>query len=262
MKGRQYVLTTFRTDTSIWFSVAVHAESASSSGADFATKRSKEANDDDDDDSDDDDIMPAQCICGWHTLCNADRLHALNDAHRSARYTAALKHVALLVGPGSRWLDVSDGSMCAIVAASVSDGQGSFTSVEAKPLSRLLFQRIVDANPAMQDRVDIVESVDDIEEGQLFDVLMAEPYFHQLHNMPLWTALSFWYQRTHLNARMTPTAAVVPSACRIVAMAVMFEHLHVSYGKAGVVEGFDHAALDEAQKERAANTSVCETMGL
>ena len=79
-------------------------------------------------------LMTAQCTCGWHLLCGAERIQCLNDKARSSKWEAALSD--LLCGLRSQQaadvpfgadteperahrivLDVSDGSLLSIALA-------------------------------------------------------------------------------------------------------------------------------------------------
>jgi protein arginine N-methyltransferase 7 len=233
--GEAVHLTAHHSDTAVWFTLG----EKSMSSAEFVAKRVKE-----------EDAVGSgpedSCICGYHTLCNPDRLLQLNDASRSVRYgqylSMLLDKVPFERRAQSKWLDVSDGSFCGLIAATLHPSI-SVTSLEAKPLSLLLSQQICDANAALLgDRVTVVDELDDDDEP-LFDVLVAEPFWFQMQNLCLWQALNFWYVRTSLSARLVPNPVVFPSSARIQAVAVQFQNLHISYGKCGFVEGFDHAAL-------------------
>ena len=45
-------------------------------------KNDEEDEDNDEDEDEDDEYLPSGCRCGWHLLCDSDRLSALNDRDR------------------------------------------------------------------------------------------------------------------------------------------------------------------------------------
>ncbi len=153
-----------------------------------------------DDDEEEEYTGPPQCTCGWHVLCSVERLLSLNTSSRTTMYHDTITRIQALLSPSNpdpsanssprptRWLDIGDGSMLALMAASVG---GCVTSLEAKPLSSLLFSQILENNPTLSSRVDVVSELDD--QDCDYDVIMAEPFFYQMSNLPLWQALSFWF---------------------------------------------------------------------
>ena len=155
--------------------------------------------------------------------------------------------------PTSKWLDVSDGSYLSLLTAAVHKTTGQIVSLEAKEFSMMLSMQIAEANKkTLAGRVNVVSTLgsdddddDDDDDDGLFDVLMAEPFFYQLQNLPVWEATSFWYLRTALSAFLKPGAVIMPQSASIKAVAVEFEHLWSNFGSAGDVEGFDHSLLDK-----------------
>ena len=195
-KGSDYDLATIRTDTSIWFDVQVtETHSETSREGDFKRKRQcvlqQSAGDQDDNGPDsasdegsesDDDGVVAQCSCGWHTLCNPERISALNNKSRTEKYlralTSAYNRIPESSRQGSVWLDVNDGSFLALSAAALHPSIHA-VSLEGKLLSRLLSQQLIDANEGViQDRVSVVQYLsgdeDDAADNRVLDVLVVE----------------------------------------------------------------------------------------
>ena len=247
-KGETVTLVAHRNDTTVWFSLA---ESDLSSAGEHKAKRPR-SDDDQQEDSNDD---VAQCTCGWHTLCNTDRILMLNDRNRTEKYTSAIRSIGSQLGARlstSTWLDVSDGSFLSLLTAAVHKTTGPIVSLEAKEFSMMLSMQIAEANKAtLGGRVTVVSTLgsdggdDEEADDGLYDVLMAEPFFYQMQNLPVWEATSFWYLRTALSAFLRPGAVVMPRSASIWAVAVEFEHLWSNFGPAGDVEGFDHSLLDK-----------------
>ena len=251
--GATCALTSYHSDTAVWFEMAAVGDSDPA----FASKRSKADADVDDDTR----AGAAPCICGWHALCNTDRLLMLNDADRSAKYHRVIEHIARRnpAAAHGHWLDIGDGSMCALTAAAAHP-HCRVVTIEGKLVSRLMAEQLVRANErVVGSRVLVLPSLlddDDTRADTRFDVLLAEPFFFQTQSLTLWQALSFWYQRTALAPRLSDRVTVMPQACVVCAVPVQFQHLHTSYGAAGLVEGFDHSILDEAQQSRASNATM------
>ena len=113
---------------------------------------------------------PSPCSCGWHLLCDSDRLSALNDTGRMRAYRNAVAGSALakfteLVtiesdknGPSVVALDLSDGSVLAFMLASIikngvisskrrdNDCNGKVVTMERKQFSSILSSQLVSAN--------------------------------------------------------------------------------------------------------------------
>ncbi|KAF0683847.1 Aste57867_24122 [Aphanomyces stellatus] len=205
------------------------------------------------------DVVP--CTCGLHLICNAERVSMLTNASRTAAFEAALQDGAAAVraakaADGTNQvtaLDISDGSLCTLLAASV--GVDAITSVESKEVSSLIFSQIVSRH-ALDDRVTVhhcgvkgllPEHLHGEKSDVLVDLLVGEPFYYAMQNLPIWQALNFWYRRSALDGLLAPHARVLPYRGSIRALGVRFEHLHECFGTVGAVSGFDHAAFDALQ---------------
>ncbi|CAM9570516.1 unnamed protein product, partial [Ectocarpus sp. 12 AP-2014] len=80
---------------------------------------------------------PEPCGCGWHVLCNPERIGMLTDEHRREAYRLAVAELlrGLPGGPGTV-LDIGDGAACAFLA--VGEGAGAAVSYEPAEWSHLL----------------------------------------------------------------------------------------------------------------------------
>ncbi|GAB9473328.1 hypothetical protein Gpo141_00010482 [Globisporangium polare] len=200
------------------------------------------------------------CTCGLHLVCNAERTAMLADPQRTGAFNAAIaKAVKTLKqqreGQELACLDISDGSLCALLAAS--NGVRHVTSVESKDVSARIFQQILDGNAhAMADTdVDVLCCgckgllPEHIRGEQPADLLVGEPFYYSMQNLPLWQAFNFWLRRTAVADTLKPDAIIVPAKARVCALAVKFEHLHECFGAVGDVSGFDHSYFDQFQDE-------------
>lgn len=128
-------------------------------------------------------LQHQDCTCGWHILCNPDRLLMLNDTHRIESWTAALSR--LLDGVASSLepkafseadalnvvLDISDGSMLSLLAASKIKERNhelpglKVVSKERKQFSRMFHGQLAESNE-LEDLLMLWngESVEDIAE--------------------------------------------------------------------------------------------------
>ncbi|EQC29820.1 hypothetical protein SDRG_12366 [Saprolegnia diclina VS20] len=192
----------------------------------------------------DHDVPP--CVCGLHLICNAERLSMLNNRARTAAYREA---IAAVTTPTSNVLDISDGSICALVSASTSS---SVTSIESKEVSSRIFQQLVGGND-LSDAITILHSGvkgllhEHLHTAAPVDVLVGEPFYYAMQNLPIWQGLNFWYRRSAVHDLLSQNAAIVPRVGRVMAMGVAFEHLHECFGQVASVSGFDHTAFDALQ---------------
>jgi hypothetical protein len=88
------------------------------------------------------------------------------------------------------------------------------------------------------------------------DAIVGEPFLAQMQALPLLQAWAYWCRCSALRERM-PSAyrpRTLPAAAIVWAQAVRFQELHRNHAPVGVVNGFDHAALDVAQARAADST--------
>ncbi|CAK4157014.1 unnamed protein product [Aphanomyces euteiches] len=192
------------------------------------------------------------CSCGLHVICNAERISMLTNVDRTKAFHEAIQSNIARLGyerPIS-CLDISDGSVCALLAASL--GVEATTSIESKEVSSLIFGQLV-SHHGLDDKLSalccgvkglLVEHL----QGEIpVDLLVGEPFYYAMQNLPIWSALNFWYRRSAVQHLLSPRALVLPARASIQAMGVRFDHLHECFGTVGSVSGFDHTAFDELQ---------------
>ena len=203
-----------------------------------------------------------QCSCGWHLLMNPERILQLNDEEAAACWVGALQKLgSRLAGLGRPCaaLDTGDGSLLALALGRILQraGAGELVQVisrESKQLSRLLFSQLACSNGldgvCLWDGEDL-SALLQAEGGAALplEALLSDCYSYQMHALPTWQALSFFYQRLAAGPYLAAGATVLPSRGRVMAAALQLDDLHRSHGLAGRVDGLDHSALD-ARMER------------
>ncbi|KAF1315045.1 Arginine n-methyltransferase, partial [Globisporangium splendens] len=203
------------------------------------------------------------CTCGLHLVSNAERIAMLSDSTRTSTFNAAIAYAIATLkqrkadqqqdNEDLACLDISDGSLCALLAAS--HGVANVTSVESKDVSARIFQQIFDNQPAAsENQVEVLCCgckgllPDHLQGGKPVDLLLGEPFYYSMQNLPLWQAFNFWLRRSAVTPALVPHALVLPARARVCALAVRFEHLHECFGAVGNVSGYDHSYFDQFQE--------------
>ncbi|KAG2782695.1 hypothetical protein PC129_g15436 [Phytophthora cactorum] len=197
------------------------------------------------------------CTCGMHLICNAERISMLTDTARRQAYNAAVSSAVAELSKTEplrpiACLDISDGSLGALLAASHQQ-VSSVTSIESKEVSARIFDQILTYNDANAEVLNsgvkglLPEHLKD--EPSRVDLLVGEPFYYSMQNLPLWQAFNFWLRRSAVDKLLHPKARVLPARARVLAQAVRFEHLHQCFGAVGNVSGYDHSCFDQFQDE-------------
>ncbi|GMF61676.1 unnamed protein product [Phytophthora fragariaefolia] len=197
------------------------------------------------------------CTCGMHLICNAERISMLTDAARREAYSASVSSAiaALTKDEPLRpisCLDISDGSLGALLAATHKEVT-SITSVESKEVSARIFDQVLTYNNANAEVLNsgvkglLPEHLHG--EPTSVDLLVGEPFYYSMQNLPLWQAFNFWLRCSAVNGLLNPKAHVLPARARVLAQAVRFEHLHQCFGAVGNVSGYNHSCFDQFQDE-------------
>ncbi|CAM9508741.1 unnamed protein product [Chrysoparadoxa australica] len=194
------------------------------------------------------------CGCGWHVLCNLERLAQLNNADRFSRIQAGMERAFKRLSSGgsvkgggstAAVIDVGDGSRFGAAAAVQKLAQHVVT-VEGKDWSNLLIQQAVCAS-SLEEQVTVIGSAEEWPLQVAADAMIGEPFFYQMHALDLMQVVAFWYQRACLTRRgvLSPKALVVPAQAIVFAAAIAMEDPLV-HGPVGSVQGFNHAPYDDA----------------
>ncbi|KAG7388984.1 Protein arginine N-methyltransferase 7 [Phytophthora pseudosyringae] len=197
------------------------------------------------------------CTCGMHLICNAERISMLTDAARREAYDASVSSAVAELTKAEplrsiSCLDISDGSLGALLAATHKQ-VSSVTSIESKEVSARIFDQILTYNDANAEVLNsgvkglLLEHLQG--EPSSVDLLVGEPFYYAMQNLPLWQAFNFWLRRSAVDGLLHPKARVLPARARVRAQAVRFEHLHQCFGAVGNVSGYDHSCFDQFQDE-------------
>jgi protein arginine N-methyltransferase 7 len=197
------------------------------------------------------------CTCGMHLLCNAERISMLTDEARREAYTASVSAAVAELTKAAplhpiSCLDISDGSLGALLAATHKQVT-SVTSVESKEVSARIYGQLLAYNEADAEVLNsgvkglLLEHLQGEPAG--VDLLVGEPFYYSMQNLPLWQAFNFWLRRSAVDTLLSPQARVLPARARVLAQAVRFEHLHQCFGAVGNVSGYDHSCFDQLQDE-------------
>lgn len=196
------------------------------------------------------------CTCGLHLICNAERIAMLTDTSRIGAFNSAIAKAIATLKKGSAdrelsCLDISDGSLCALLAAT--QGVQNITSIESKDVSARIYQQILDAHEGVEAEVMCCGCKgllpEHLKGEKRVELLVGEPFFYSMQNLPLWQAFNFWLRRSAVADLLAEDALIVPASARVCALAVQFEHLHECFGAVGNVSGYDHSFFDQYQDE-------------
>ena len=218
------------------------------------------------------DTDSVQCSCGWHFLCGAERLLMLNDHSRAAIFDKAMQELiskfCTIQDEKSIILNTGDGSLLSMLGASklknlISDDRIKIVSKESHQFSRIFHDQLIEANELenimmiwdgenFDDVLNVIYDEVDIDSSsaptsQIISALVSECFQYQLTALPVWQALSFYYERICLSCLLNENAIIMPAKGYIMAAAIELESLYISHGRAGIVNGFDHTPLDERQ---------------
>ena len=198
--------------------------------------------------------LPKLCTCGTHLLCNAERIGMLNNVTRNAAYEKAIDSAlkscsSEMTRQEVSCLDISDGSLCALIASS--KGCHNVTSIESKSFSALLSTQIATGNNLPISVLECgVKGIlpEHLSGEKAVDILMAEPFYYAMQSLPLWQAFNYWIRRTALDSVLQKKCQFIPYRASVRIALVHFEHLAEGFGRVGTVSGFTHTRLDVLQE--------------
>jgi protein arginine N-methyltransferase 7 len=295
-QGSSFTLDSFHNDSRVGFHIGGSTSSDStttvpdpnSSSDTAALPNSKRPKLDQDGGSD----LEPKCLSSLNhsNMCTPERAFQLNDADRLKKLEESIGHslhkLAIEVNASSDnkikdnnivVLDVSDFSLCAILAAKAQvnmNGVNVFVnSIESRGadlpmLSAKVAQfgnglnnpetfQIINAHPEQLTQVDTFLGC------QAATLVVAEPYYEQLEGYHLIEALNYYYTLRGLRQRglVAPGALSVPMHASIKVCAVEFEQVadvyralpHDEGGDGVSICGFDHAAVNHYHSESTTN---------
>jgi hypothetical protein len=226
-------------------------------------------------------VLPSICSCGWHLLCNSNRIAEINDEDRTAAYQLAIQSISsefIVKSTNDKSLnliamDIGDSSILSfmlgtIVASSThSNCNVKIVSLEKKQFSSILSAQLCSANelsPIIKiwDGVDFADvsallaDEDEDEDGSACQsmteaeppqivLLMWEDNLYQLKSVPIMQALSFYFTRQSLAARLHADCIMCPRQARIMVCAIELPNLSYCHGPVGQVSGFDQRPIDD-----------------
>ncbi|XP_033179203.1 protein arginine N-methyltransferase 7 isoform X1 [Bombus impatiens] len=173
------------------------------------------------------------CSCNVHVAYCRTRIGQLNDHIRNEKYIKALEKE---VTPDTVCLCLSDGSLLSLAAIQL--GAKKIFILETNFLSRKCIEMFVKTNE-LSERVEIVESVNDLPPENAINLIFGEPYF--ITSIVPWENLYFWY----LVSRYSPQIQRIPIAATIMGVIVEFKDLHKIRAPLGICEDFDLSIFDK-----------------
>ncbi|XP_076749942.1 arginine methyltransferase 7 isoform X1 [Xylocopa sonorina] len=173
------------------------------------------------------------CTCNVHVAYCRTRIGQLNDYTRNEKYIRALEKK---VTPDTVCLCLSDGCLLGLTAVKL--GAKKMFILETNFLSRKCIEMFVKTN-GLSEKVEIVESTDDLPPENAINLIFGEPYF--ITSIVLWENLYFWY----LASRYSHKIQRIPIAAVIMGVIVEFKDLHKIRAPLGICEGFDLSSFDK-----------------
>ncbi|XP_076170688.1 arginine methyltransferase 7 isoform X2 [Ptiloglossa arizonensis] len=177
------------------------------------------------------------CNCGVHIAYCRTRIGQLNDQKRNEKYIKALEEN---VTSDTVCLCLSDN--CLLSLAAIKLGAKKVFILETNFLSRKSTKMFINANE-LSERVQIIESIDDLPPENTINLIFGEPYF--LTSIVPWENLYYWYISSKYSSRVKK----IPIAATIMGVAVEFKDLHKIRLPLGNCEGFDLSIFDEFIQE-------------
>lgn len=189
-----------------------------------------------------------------------DRALQLNDCHRMNALCAAIGYAIEVKGTKSVVLDISDFSLCSIIA-SKSFGAENVTSVESASNEILYLSAIVaqigNQLPQGDTEFKVLQayaeklSFNDI--GGAVDIVLAEPYYQILEGWHLQEALNYFYLLKGLKTRgvIKDDSISVPSFANVMVCAIQLDEsiaLAHSGLKKPFLQGFSHSTVSKYGK--------------
>lgn len=216
------------------------------------------------------------CSCGYHALSSGpyriyelghvERLDSLRGRIQRAVRTVCSKRTPQYRDRPVRCIDISDSSVCAILANEVHiDERIEVTSVEEdNEFSSILYEQVCKAHPSPRGNQIYIEHnplstvlEEEItrkgngDDWQGFEIILSEPYTRAMWAYPLSTLANLIIQRNALADVIPEHVTMVPSVATVKAQAVKFEDntLQRAFGGVNKVQGFDHGCFAELYED-------------
>jgi len=189
-----------------------------------------------------------------------DRALQLNDCHRMNALCAAIGYAIEVKGKKSFVLDISDFSLCSIIA-SKSFGAENVTSVESGSKEILYLSAMVAqiGNQLPQGDTEFkvlqayAENLSCGDIGGGVDIVLAEPYYQILEGWHLQEALNYFYQLKGLKTKgiVKDDSISVPSFANVMVCAIQLdESIAIAHSglKKPFLQGFSHEEVSNYGK--------------
>ena len=196
-----------------------------------------------------------EAVTSSQICVSASRVHQLNDVTRLQVLQSGVLDALAVKGKDSSCLDISDGPLCALMAAA--GGASCVTSLESGSESM------------MQQAIHLCE-INKISDPDQFrvatglpqhlqlehmlkgpaNVVMCEPYSERLEGWHIHEALNMFYIARKLREQglVSDDAVYVPSCARLMARAVQFNTCSDAYRPTETVCGFEHHEFAKAAR--------------
>ncbi|XP_024947439.1 protein arginine N-methyltransferase 7 isoform X2 [Cephus cinctus] len=173
------------------------------------------------------------CECCVHVAFSRTRIGQLNDEERNRKFIKAIKK---MIKPNKVCVSLSDGSLIGLTAAKL--GAKKVVVLEPNSLSRRTTEMFIKANN-LSEKVQIIDTPEQLPSAEEVDLIVGEPYF--VTSILPWYNLRFWY----LASKYPSNIPRIPTAAKILGVAVEFKDLHKIRAPLGICEGFDMSAFDK-----------------
>lgn len=205
---------------------------------------------------------PAPCTCGMHSLPGGPaRISHLGNKERMAYVCSGVHSAVKDVPSEGAILDISDGSVCALMAAAELRRAGKtgvrIVSLESHSLSSRVYAQV-----ARRFGLDIefVSSLYEVtQNGVVFDAVLTEPWFHACNHRPL-ARLSMAMSRCAAlcqQGSVAEKAQMTPRIAQIRVRGVRFHQRENPFVRAErVVGGIQHDELHKLSKIAAQDMDV------
>lgn len=181
-------------------------------------------------------IKRYSCSCSFHIANCRSRIGQLNQSSRNKKYLRILEEE---ITDKSVVLSLSDGSLLGLSTAKM--GAKLVICLEAHRFSRECLESYVKFNKL--ENVEIVKSLDEIENHKDITHVIAEPYFTT--SLVPWDNFYFGTLLNQIKEKLEKSVQILPKTARLYAAPVEFLDLHKIRTPLGTCEGFDLAIFDK-----------------
>eukprot|EP01138_Halocafeteria_seosinensis_P010739 gb/GECG01010967.1/.p1 GENE.gb/GECG01010967.1/~~gb/GECG01010967.1/.p1 ORF type:complete len:869 (+),score=111.41 gb/GECG01010967.1/:1-2607(+) len=221
-------------------------------------------------------IEENQCVCGLHELNSIERIAMLNSKLYTdtlcATVSKNLENLGQTNGRCRAAIDISDGSVCALVMAAFQSCSnfsfGDVVTLEDKEMSQMVWTQVARALSYSLEDEDFLErflvAENLVETTEMFEdedakttegaatgivAISGEAYYYQMSNQQIWMALNYWYRSSAIARTIEYDCVTFPGRAILRAAAVDLSDLYHTHGFVGEVCGFSHRWFDNIQND-------------